>query len=229
MLFLNIIGEWLSGMIMLAGYVTGSFPKPLTAEEEAEYLRRFKAGDAEAKNTLIERNLRLCAHIAKKYGDERTMEDYISIGTIGLIKAVNTFDTDKAGRLSTYAARCIENEILMYIRASKKRQNEISMDETIGTDREGNSMTFADILPCGGEDIADSVWSRIESAKLYEAIKTALTPVEADIIAKRYGLNAGGRKTQKEIAAELGISRSYVSRIEKRCIKKLSDFMRTDE
>lgn len=225
---LELIGEYLSGIMLLAGYVSGnaSFPKPLTAEEEREYLKLYRDGDKNARNVLIERNLRLVAHIAKKYADERTLEDYISIGTIGLIKGIDTFNQEKKCRLSSYTARCIENEILMHLRSTKRLQNEISIEESIGSDKEGNNMTFSDILPAEGDDIADTIWSKIETAKLYRAMKNALTAEERDILCWRYGLNHTKRKTQKEIADIMGISRSYVSRIEKRCLKKLSDVLK---
>lgn len=224
MLFSSIFFEWIQTVLMLAGYVSGSvsFPKPLTAEEEKEYINAYINGDTNAKNILIERNLRLVAHIAKKYSDENNLEDLISIGTIGLIKGINTFKPDKNPRLSSYIARCIENEVLMTLRSSKKLQREISIDESIGTDREGNNMTFSDILPSDSPDICDSVFEKIETRKIYAAMKRILTPDEISIICWRYGLNNTKKKTQKEIADILGISRSYVSRIEKRCLERLA-------
>lgn len=224
MLFSSIFFEWIQTVLMLAGYVSGSisFPKPLTAEEEKEYLNAYINGDTDAKNILIEHNLRLVAHIAKKYSDENNLEDLISIGTIGLIKGINTFKPDKNPRLSSYIARCIENEVLMTLRSSKKLQREISIDESIGTDREGNNMTFSDILPSDSPDICDSVFEKIETRKIYAAMKRILTPDEISIICWRYGLNNTKKKTQKEIADILGISRSYVSRIEKRCLERLA-------
>lgn len=224
MLFSSIFFEWIQTVLMLAGYVSGSvsFPKPLTAQEEKEYINAYINGDANAKNILIERNLRLVAHIAKKYSDENNLEDLISIGTIGLIKGINTFKPDKNPRLSSYIARCIENEVLMTLRSAKKLQREISIDESIGTDREGNNMTFSDILPSDSPDICDSVFEKIETRKIYAAMKRILTPDEISIICWRYGLNNTKKKTQKEIADILGISRSYVSRIEKRCLERLA-------
>lgn len=223
-MFSSIFFEWIQTVLMLAGYVSGSisFPKPLTAEEEKEYLNAYINGDTDAKNILIEHNLRLVAHIAKKYSDENNLEDLISIGTIGLIKGINTFKPDKNPRLSSYIARCIENEVLMTLRSSKKLQREISIDESIGTDREGNNMTFSDILPSDSPDICDSVFEKIETRKIYAAMKRILTPDEISIICWRYGLNNTKKKTQKEIADILGISRSYVSRIEKRCLERLA-------
>lgn len=221
---LTVIFEWLQTVLILAGYVSGNaaFPKPLNAEEEREYLRRYAQGDENAKNVLIERNLRLVAHIAKKYADEKSLEDLISIGTIGLIKGINTFNTDKNYKLSCYIARCIENEVLMHLRSSKRLTSEISIDESIGTDKEGNNMTFSDILTSDNPDIADEISRRLEAKRLYHAMDNVLTKSEHDIIRWRYGLLNTPKKTQKEIAEILGISRSYVSRIEKKCLKKLA-------
>ena len=221
---LNIIFEWLRTVVLMAGYVSGSesFPQPLTPEEEAEYIKRFSEGDERAKNILIERNLRLVAHIAKKYSDERNAEDLISIGTIGLIKAINTFRVSKKKKLSSYAARCIENEVLMYLRSLRRERREVYIDDGIGTDTDGNSLTLADILPSGEPDIADRVSDSIESKRLYAALARHLDASEQYIITHRYGLGGRPRRTQQQIADTLGISRSYVSRIEKRCIEKLA-------
>lgn len=225
---LNAVFEWLRTVILMAGYVSGSaaFPNPLSAEEEDEYLRKFADGDENAKNILIERNLRLVAHISKKYCDEKNAEDLISIGTIGLIKGINTFNAEKNKKLSSYVSRCIENEVLMYLRSLRKRRNEVYMDDGIGTDSDGNSMTLADILPSPEADIADTVSDSIESRRLYGAMKKFLTPAEYSIIVKRYGLFGTQRQTQQEIADSLGISRSYVSRIEKKCLSKLSEHLK---
>lgn len=224
MFLVSMFFEWIRTVLVLAGYVTGTaaFPKPLTNEEEQRYIEAYAAGDTDAKNILIEHNLRLVAHIAKKYSDEKNLEDLISIGTIGLIKGINTFNPQKNPRLSSYIARCIENEVLMVLRSSRKLQNEVSMDECIGTDKEGNNMTFSDILTIDSGDIAETIFQKIEVQKLYDAMKRALTPNEMNIIRWRYGLGGTKRKTQKEIAEILGISRSYVSRIEKKCLVKLA-------
>ncbi len=221
---LNAVFEWLRTVVLMAGYVSGSaaFPKPLTPEEETEYLKRFSEGDEDARNILIERNLRLVAHIAKKYSDERNAEDLISIGTIGLIKGINTFEASKNKKLSSYVSRCIENEVLMYLRAQRRERREVHIEDGIGTDNDGNSMTLADILPSDDADIADTVSDSIELRRLQNVLSTALTPAERQIIIRRYGLGGTRRYTQQEIADSLGISRSYVSRIEKRCIQKLS-------
>ena len=175
------------------------------------------------KNILIEHNLRLVAHIAKKYSGERDSEDLISIGTIGLIKGINTFDPMKNNRLASYVARCVENEILMVLRSSKKQSGEISMDECIGTDKDGNAMTLGDILPSDEIDASEIVFDKIEAQKLYKAMESVLKPSEIEILCYRYGLKNCDRKTQSEIAKSMGISRSYISRIEKKAIKKLSE------
>jgi len=207
-------------------YFTGSssFPQPLTQEEEKYYLEQYKEGDCIAKNVLIERNLRLVAHIVKKYTNiNKDMDDLISIGTIGLIKAISSYDIDKGTRLATYAARCIENEILMSIRSSKKQRNEISLQAPIGIDKEGNEIALIDILYNDTESVLDQVDFKIKLKKLYEKMTTVLKRREKDVIKMRYGLENGNEKTQREIADILGISRSYVSRIEKKAIKKLSE------
>ena len=211
----------------LLAYVSGgvsSFPKPLSPGEEAKYLAKCREGNEDAKNKLIEHNLRLVAHIAKKYTDVpgADSDDLVSIGTVGLIKAVNSFDGKKNTRLATFAARCIENEILMYMRASKKIQQEISLHECLGHDAEGNEITFIDILTAEDEDVATRADLNLDTQKLYRFIQSELSPRERAIIIKRYGLD-GNPGTQHKIADKLGISRSYVSRIEKKAIKKLTD------
>ena len=221
---LSAVFEWLRAVVLMAGYVTGSasFPPPLTAEEEEHYLALFDNGDEAAKNMLIERNLRLVAHITKKYSDERNAEDLISIGTIGLIKGINTYKLSKNRKLSSYISKCIENEILMYLRSQKRERREVFIDDSIGTDADGGSLTLADILASDEPDIAESVSDSIEAKRLYGALTRYLSPSERDIIIRRYGLGGARRETQQQIADTLGISRSYVSRIEKRCIAKLS-------
>lgn len=201
---------------------SNSFPQPLTREEEEKYLKLFAEGDEEARKILIERNLRLVAHIVKKYNNTgKDMDDLISIGTIGLIKAIATYDSKKGTRLATYASRCIDNEILMTIRSNKKIKMEYSLQEPIGTDKEGNEINLLDILGTDGEEVLDEVDLRLQTKKLYKAIERCLKDREKVIIQLRYGLIDGDCKTQREIAALLGISRSYVSRIETRAIKKL--------
>lgn len=197
-----------------------TFKKPLSQDEETHYLLKYKEGDLEAKDVLIERNLRLVAHIVKKYSQGRDIDDLISIGTIGLIKAVNTFDASK-GKLATYASKCIDNELLMMIRGEKKKARDISLQEPIGTDKEGNEISLLDIIECEDIDIIDNMELRKNIKRLYELINSVLTDREKEIILSRYGLNNTQEVTQREIAHELGISRSYVSRIEKKAIKTL--------
>lgn len=225
---LGVFFEWIQTVLILAGYVSGNaaFPKPLSSEEEEKYLAEYADGSEDAKNILIEHNLRLVAHIAKKYADEKSLEDLISIGTIGLIKGINTFNPKKNSKLSTYISRCIENEVLMFMRSSKKLQNEVSIDESIGTDREGNNMTFSDVLTTDSADISDIISGKLEAQKLYKAMKKTLNTNEINILCWRYGLGNRKKKTQKEIAEILGISRSYVSRIEKKCLMRLAEELR---
>lgn len=202
-----------------------SFPQPLTASEERYYLQKYTEGDLEAKHILIERNLRLAAHIVKKYQSmEEDTEDLLSIGTIGLIKAVVTFNPDKSVRLGTYAARCIENEILMYLRTKKKSSREVSLYEPIGTDREGNEIQLFDVIETEGEDAHSKVELKEDILMLYQRVEKELTPRERTVLKLRYGLYHEEEYTQKEIARRLGISRSYVSRIEKGAIAKLRGY-----
>ena len=206
--------------------MSSSFPNPLTEKEEQYYVKLLEENDPDARLVLIERNLRLVAHIAKKYaGPMTTQDDLISIGTIGLIKAVNTYTSKKSTRLATYAAKCIENEILMSIRASKRIKQEVSLSLPIGTDKDGNEISFIDILGTDADEIVDSISLKIQVGKLHDAINTALTPREKTVIICRYGLEGGDPLPQREIAELLGISRSYVSRIEKRALEKLKDFL----
>lgn len=199
-----------------------SFPQPLTASEEKEYMQKYTEGDLEAKHILIERNLRLVAHIVKKYqAYEEEAEDLLSIGTIGLIKAVVTFNPGKCVRLGTYAARCIENEILMYLRAKKKTAREVSLYEPIGTDREGNEIHLFDIIETEEENAHQKAELQEDIRKLYQNVESILSPRERIVLKMRYGLYNEEEYTQREIAEQLGISRSYVSRIEKSAIGKL--------
>lgn len=199
----------------------GSFPRPLRAEEERDYLARYAAGDMEARNMLIEHNLRLVAHIIKKYYTQTSdQDDLISIGTIGLIKGVSTYNPQKGARLATYAARCIENEVLMYFRAQKRNAGELSLSETIDTDKDGNSLSLMDVVSTN-DDLLEELDVRENCKQLRQSIEQVLTPREMKIITARYGLNNQKPKTQREIAASCGISRSYVSRIEKKALEKL--------
>ena len=205
-----------------------TFPKPLTADEEREYLKRYREGDPAAKDVLIERNLRLVAHIVKKYQHpEEDMEDLISIGTIGLIKAVMTFDDSKGSRLATYAARCIDNELLMMLRSRKKTARDVSLYEPIGTDREGNEISLLDIMEHTAPGIVEKIDLKDNIIHLYRVLDQVLSERESQVIRMRYGLYNRKSMTQREVADILGISRSYVSRIEKNAIPKLrKDFQK---
>ncbi|MBR3786108.1 MAG: RNA polymerase sporulation sigma factor SigK [Firmicutes bacterium] len=201
--------------------MSSTFPLPLSEKEEREYVARMEDGDADARSVLIERNLRLVAHIARKYATPAIpVEDYISIGTIGLIKAVNTYSSKKSVRLATYAARCIENEILMSIRTSKKNRQEVSISLPIGTDKDGNEISLNDILGTDQDEVIDNLTLKFQVKELYEKLEK-LPPRERVIICLRYGLGPYDRTTQREIAEKLHISRSYVSRIEKKALERL--------
>ena len=202
-----------------------TFPKPLTAENEKYYLSRLRDGDGEARRILIEYNLRLVAHIVKKYQSaEDDMEELISIGMIGLIKAVDTFDQEKARRLSTYAARCVENEILMYMRAKKKYMRETSYYEPIGTDKEGNEIQLLDIMESGEPEAMEQIQLKDDSLRIYRLLEERLSERERLVLIMRYGLYGGREYTQREIAERLGISRSYISRIEKNALHRLREY-----
>ena len=204
-----------------------SFPNPLSAKDEQYYIELYESGDESARNILIEHNLRLVAHVAKKYtGSAVSSDDLISIGTIGLIKAVNTYNSGKAARLATYAARCIENEILMSLRATKKNRAEISLSDPIGTDKDGNEINLNDILGTDPDAVLNDISLKIQVAKMAAAIESDLTEREKAIIVNRYGILGHKPKTQREVAADLKISRSYVSRIEKKALEKLREALR---
>ena len=199
-----------------------TFPKPLTAREERECLERYQEGDQEARATLIERNMRLVAHVAKKYQNtDYDMEDLLSVGTIGLIKAVNTFHTDRGSRLATYAATCVENEILMLLRANKKYSKEVSLFEPIGVDKDGETVSLVDVIEMENKEALETIILSQDIKELYDAFDHCLRDTEKKVIGMRYGLYGGKEHTQREIADMLGISRSYVSRIEKKSIEKL--------
>lgn len=224
MIFIHCLLQMMGNMTFFTAYISGnnSFPQPLSEEEEKECLNKLAMGDQLSKSILIERNLRLVAHIVKKYTyTGKDMDDLISIGTIGLIKAIDSFDASKGTRLATYAARCIENEILMLIRNNKKIRNEVYLQDPIGIDKEGNEISLMDVLGSEEDSIIEIVENKIQIKKLYEKINDELTERERVIIKMRYGLEDGKSKTQREIAKYLGISRSYVSRIEKKALKKL--------
>ncbi|MEZ3502591.1 MAG: RNA polymerase sporulation sigma factor SigK [Lachnospiraceae bacterium] len=204
-----------------------TFPKPLTAEEEKCYLSRLQEGDEKARQILIEYNLRLVAHIVKKYqSPEEDMEELISIGAVGLIKAVDTFNHEKASKLATYAARCVENEILMYMRVKKKLQRESSYYEPIGTDKEGNEIQLLDIIESGEPTAMEQIGLKDDTKKMYDLLKNVLSERERQVVIMRYGLYYGREYTQKEIARKMGISRSYISRIEKNALNRLREYFR---
>lgn len=211
----------LSGLLYSLQLQTGSFPKPLSAQEERHYLELAAKGDLEARNVLIERNLRLVAHIMKKYYTQTSdQEDLISIGTIGLIKGIETFDMSKGARLATYAARCVENEILMYFRAQKKTSQDVSLSDYIETGADGAALSLMDVIS-DDTDLLERVTNRHLLKKLCEAVDQVLTEQEQQVIIARYGLGTGVPLRQREVADATGISRSYVSRIEKRALEKL--------
>ncbi|MBE5734176.1 MAG: sigma-70 family RNA polymerase sigma factor [Clostridiales bacterium] len=201
----------------------GSFPKPLSQEEEAECLRLIKLGDKKAKDKLVSHNMRLVAHVVKKYSGSAETDDLISVGSIGLIKAINTYSADKGTALATYTARCIENEILMLLRAGKKHKNDVYLSDTVGTDKDGNELALIDLL-CEKEDtVFEQVDKSIEREKFLQFIKGVLTNREYTVLCLRYGLKGEKTYAQREVAKFLKISRSYISRIEKKAIDKLKD------
>lgn len=220
--FLSVIKDFL----FLVGYISSgkTFPKPLTKDEEADYLNKSARGDEEAKSVLVEHNLRLVAHVVKKYQNTSiSSDDLISIGTIGLIKAVNSFLPKKGTQLATYAAKCIENEVLMALRSSKKAKSEVSLSDPIGVDKEGNEISLIDILGTRDDLVPEQAELRIQTEKLYCLLGKCLTKREKAVIEMRYGLGGLRPQTQREIAKKTGISRSYVSRIESKAIAKLAE------
>lgn len=220
----DLLFNALDQLFLFVGYITNgnSFPQPLNEEEEKYLFNSYKSGNEWAKNELITRNLRLVAHIIKKFNPQsKDADDLISIGTVGLIKAIESFDYNKGNRLATYAARCIENEILMYVRTTKKIKSEVYLQDPIGVDKEGNEICLMDVLGTESDAVIDEVENKVSIKKLYNLIEKILEGKEKLIIQLRYGL-IGEPKTQREIASSLGISRSYVSRIEKKALKKLA-------
>lgn len=227
MLILSITGflTFLNSSIFLVGYVSNNnlFPEPLSVEEEKLYLDKFESGDLSAKDILIERNLRLVAHISKKYTSPTVpLDDLISIGTIGLIKGINSYNSKKGVKLSTYISRCIENEILMFFRNSKKINSEVYLNEPIGKDKDDNIITLQEVLENNERSIEDSIDLKLKEKKLYEKMNSILKTREKEILILRFGLNNNKPLTQNEVAEIFGISRSYVSRIESKAISKLA-------
>ena len=220
--------QFLKSAVFVVSYIQGNtlFPGPLSSEEEKKYLQLLKAGDEEARNILIERNLRLVAHVCKKYANSNVeQDDLISIGSIGLIKGINSFDVDKGARLSTYVSRCIDNEILMHFRATKKLESEVYLNDSIGKDKDDNVVTLQEVLKNNERSVEEVVDIKMKVRILYEKMKKVLKDREKLILELRFGLNGKKPKTQNQIAKQLGISRSYVSRIETKAIDKLSKEM----
>lgn len=222
-MLLSVLLSSLGGFFLTGRLQETCFPKPLTHEEEEHYVALMSQGDNSAKNILIERNLRLVAHIVKKYSDLSVGDDLISIGTIGLIKGVSSFDREKSPKLSTYVSRCIENEILMSLRKEKKYQGQVSLQEPIGYDTDGNEVSLMDVLPSENEEICDEIDKKNLIGTVMSKVKKLLTDREREIIALRYGLGGTEPLTQREVAIKLGISRSYVSRIEKKALCRLKE------
>ena len=223
----SLLGE----MLLFSSYVerNNSFPRPLSPEREKEYVELAEKGDEKAKEILIKHNLRLVVHIVKKYTNYPDTDELISVGSIGLIKAVNSYTSQKGTQLATYAARCIENEILMTLRANKKHQNDISLYEAVGTDKEGNEITLIDLLHTDEDGIFSSVEKTLLVEKLNELIKRVLDDREYQIIKLRYGLGGQGCLTQREVAVKFDISRSYISRIEKKAISKIREEVKRED
>ncbi len=225
-LILSGFFQFLHTAIFTVGYISGSqlFPEPLSTEEEHKYLEMLNKGNEEARNILIERNLRLVAHVCKKYTNSNVdQDDLISIGTIGLIKGINSFKIEKGSKLSTYVSRCIDNEILMHFRATKKLSSEVYLSDPIGKDKDDNVITLQEVLENDDKSVEDSVDLKMKIKSLYEKMKNILKDRERTIIELRFGLTGNKPKTQIEIAKQMGISRSYVSRIETKAINKLAE------
>ncbi len=230
-MFLDILSNILSYVFMLFGYISSEnlFPEPLSKSEEQYLLKKHFGGDRQARHKLIEHNLRLVAHIAKKYAaNTQDNEEYISIGTIGLIKGIDSFSEDKGFKLSTYCSRCVENEILMHLRSSKKTSADVSMNSVIGTDKDGNDMELIDIIEQDGIDPIDNIYNKVVTKEMLKYINENLPERERKVIYMRYGLGKEEEKTQQEVADILNISRSYVSRIETKIQKKLGKFIQTE-
>lgn len=226
-MFLELLAFIAGKIIFFCGLITGdSFPKPLSKEEERLCLIAYKNGDVSAKEKLIRHNLRLVAHIVKKYQGAYDNDDLISVGTIGLVKAINTYDLEKGVQLATYTARCIENEILMLLRSNKKYKNTVSISEVVGTDKEGNELSLMDLLSVDEESVLSRVEQKILSEKLLKTVRECLNDREFTVIVLRFGLKGGAPLCQREVANLLKISRSYISRIEKKAIEKIRRYVK---
>lgn len=226
-MILESFGSFLQKIMMFTAYVNtnSSFPKPLTAKEESEYLQKFHAGDQKAKEILIHHNLRLVAHIVKKYSGTEEADDLISVGSLGLIKAINTYQEGHNTQFSTYAAKCIENEILMLLRVNKKHKNTISIEDALCSDDEDNDISIIDLTFSEDEDVEKNVQNSILSERIISLLTTKLSVREYQIMKMRYGLEGECALTQREVADKLGISRSYISRLEKKSIETLREYM----
>lgn len=226
--FLNLL---LGKIFFFTGLIQnkGTFPKPLSREEEKKYLALARSGDAQAKEILIKHNMRLVAHVVKKYTGAAETDDLLSVGSIGLIKAINTFQDGKGTQLATYTARCIENEILMLLRSGKKHKNVVSITDPVGTDKDGNELTLIDLLYEKEDNVFAQVEKSIQREKFVALLKKILNEREFTIISMRYGLEDGVALPQREVAHTLGISRSYISRIEKRAIEKAREHLNKDD
>lgn len=230
-MFFDFLGLLFDKIFFFTGVIKdgGNFPKPLSAEDEKKYLQLAKQGDMEAKNMLIRHNMRLVAHIVKKYTGAAETDDLLSVGSIGLIKAINTFQEGKGTQLATYTARCIENEILMLLRAGKKHKNSVSLSDPVGVDKDGNELTLIDLLSEKEDSVFAQVEKSIQREKFVEALKKFLNAREFEILSMRYGLEDGVALPQREVAKKLGISRSYISRIEKKAIEKAREYLNKDD
>ena len=230
-MFFDLLSQIFGKAFFFTGLVRdgGTFPKPLSPEEESKYLALARAGDEEAKNTLIKHNMRLVAHIVKKYTGAAETDDLLSVGSIGLIKAINTYQDGKGTQLATYTARCIENEILMLLRAGKKHKTIVSLSDPVGVDKDGNELTLIDLLAEKEDSVFAQVEKSIQREKFVAHLKKFLSEREFVILSLRYGLEDGTALPQREVAKKLGISRSYISRIEKRAIEKARDNLKKED
>lgn len=230
-MFFDLLSILFGKIFFFTGTVrdSGTFPKPLSPEDEKKYLALARAGDEEAKNKLIRHNMRLVAHVVKKYTGSAETDDLLSVGSIGLIKAINTFQEGKGTQLATYTARCIENEILMLLRAGKKHKNNVSLSDPVGVDKDGNELTLIDLLSEKEESVFAQVEKSIQLEKFVAHLKKFLSEREFVILSLRYGLEDGAPLPQREVAKKLGISRSYISRIEKRAIEKARDNLNKED